>query len=288
MTLRIASTVFAVLFVLGATSGDVIGSTPEAKQTAEAIANAHGGTERWAKLSTLSIDRVHHMFRDEKPFAFRIIGEYSTHRVYQRWSDPAGEVVWDGERAWSNAWGFRGRFSERFTTSIGFFLANMPWLLLESDTEFVSLSRGGFSIPGDDRDYWLLEIEYEAEPVRKPKAIDATRDRFGIVVDPATFRIRAVVERRSYAGQLDYSGAPAEQDHFADIFVIESYVDNGGLLWPGEYSLYTLAGQKYGEGRFFNYETNVPLEESWFVPVTGAEGSDFDTTSSYLRAATAE
>ena len=250
----------------------------------ERVAAAHGGLDRWREVRSVSMEREHHFLRDEKPFLFRIVGEESTGRIFQQWHQPAGEVAWDGERAWSNDWGFAGRFSERFTTGIGYFLASLPLRMTDDDTELLSVTRQAGVIPGDTNEYVVAEIEYEAGPVRKPAAFDGRRDRFRLVIDPQTHRVAAVVEMRSYAGQLDISKAPAEQEHFEDIFVIESYAEAGGLVWPEAYALYTLDGRQYGKGRFFDYRVNVPFDEAWMQPRPGT--SRFDTTSSYRRVPT--
>jgi len=247
------------------------------------VAEAHGGVDRWNDLRSLSIGRRHHMFRDAEPFHFRIVGEYPTRRIYQDWEQPGGEVVWDGEQAWSNDWGFKGRFSERFTAAIGFYLANMPWYILDSEARLLSAESRPGIIPGSDKTYTVLEVEFEADPVRKPRGYQGIRDSFGIVIDVETYRIAGVIERRTYAGQLDMSGAAPEQTHFEDIFVIESTVSEGGLIWPGEYSLYTLSGTKYGEGIFHDYAVNVEFKDAWMQPANDAVTSSFDRTSSYRR-----
>jgi hypothetical protein len=259
-------------------------TNPSMTDVALLIAKAHGDVQRWQKLSTLSVKREHHMFRDETPFLFQIFGEYATQRIYQKWFQPGGEVVWDGERAWSNDWGFRGRFSERFTTSIGFHLANMPWLILDSDTRLLSMEERFGAVPNSNKIQLVLEVELEADPVRKPRGYDGPRDKFGIIVDPDTFLIQGIIERRSYAGQLDMAGASPDQESFADIFVIDSRAEAAGFIWPQQYSLFSMNGVKYGEGRFYDYEINVPFEDDWMRPVTGDEHhSSFDESSSYIR-----
>ncbi len=64
---------------------------------------AHGGAAPWRALKTISIDREHE-YADGTRFEFHIDAEYGTERNYQRWTKPAGEIVWDGERAWSANW----------------------------------------------------------------------------------------------------------------------------------------------------------------------------------------
>jgi hypothetical protein len=280
-----------LLVVLLCTAGNGAASTTtneDLRAIANRIAEAHGGVERWQQLATLSVDRVHHMLADEKPFRFQIIGELSTRRIYQPWLEPGGEVVWDGERAWSNEWGFVNRFSAKFTTSIGFYLVNLPWLILDPETKLLGAEFESDILPGSDKEYLVLDIELEADSVRKPRRYPGKRDQFRLVVDKDTYLIAAVVEFRSYAGQLDMSGAGPEQSNFADIFLIEGQTKAAGLIWPEQYSLYTLSGKKYGEGRFYNYVANVPFEEQWMEARTsGNSPSQFDNTSSYLRTAPA-
>ncbi|XOV90670.1 MAG: hypothetical protein ACFHX7_12495 [Pseudomonadota bacterium] len=255
----------------------------DSKVVANRLTEAHGGMENWLALNTVAIAREHRGVQGPTDFRFNILADYATQRIYERWEKPAGTVVWDGERAWSVDWPIAQRLTPRFVTSIGFFLVNMPWLVQNPQTRLLGVTRESGLPSNPEAMFVVLDIEFEAAPVRKPKGIVSPRDTFRLYIDPDTWLLAAVHQSRTHAGQLHNFGADASETAFVEIYVPTDSIEAEGLLWPGRYDIYAPTGVLTTRGRFFDYRFNVDIDEALFTPPKDAAGLVFDTSSSYQR-----
>jgi len=250
---------------------------------ADALTAAHGGMARWSRLCTVSVDREHQGVRTPAGvFLFHIDADFATRRMHQRWSEPAGELGWDGERAWSKDWPMAARLKPRFVMSIGFYLLNLPWLVQDPAVRLGTVSGDG-QLPGfPGKRFTVLEIDMEADTVRKPAWFRGPRDHFALYIDPANHRLQGVMQYRTHAGQLEAFGAGDGVDAFVELYEILSYVEHRGLLWPQDYQIYAASGVPTTHGRFFNYAFDEFIDELSFLPPRG-DGVVMDDSSSIYR-----
>jgi hypothetical protein len=248
-----------------------------AQSAVSAMVNAHGGIDAWRELKSIYVEREHLFAGSERPIRFSILGEYPSHRIFQSWLAPSGTLAWDGERAWSSDWALADRLMPRYVAAIGFYLVNMPWLAYQDATRLETRGCGG-RLPGHgDRQYLVIEADYEPDPVRKPAWYEGPRDSYELYIDPDSHRLSGVMQHWTYAGQLDTAGAPPSVEAISQLFV-----EVNGLIWPEAYSAYTPEGEVAAHGRFFDYDFSRPLDTKLlFADDTGSVKTD--NSSSYFR-----
>jgi hypothetical protein len=262
---------------------DVVAEVVESNPLQE-LMEAHGGLEKWKSLTTMSVDRLHRpTYLNVGELQFTIHAEYGLNRIYQVWSNPPGEVFWDGERAWSVGWPLAGRFSERFLMSSGFFIANFPWLAYVADAKIEEINDPVPLIDGSTApDGKVFRVFYEPDVVRKPPAYRGKRDSFDVYINAKTGRLLGIRMHRTYAGQIDTVSSP-ESDEIFESYVVYSETNIDGLVFPSDFSLYVADGKKVADGEFKNYRLNAQNFDDKF-PAALAEGAHLDATSSYIRA----
>lgn len=276
---RVLARFSAVVAAALLTGGAAWGSEPiSPEQVAERMLQAHGGVDAWAALHTFHVEREH-QFGDTAPIRFDILAEYRTERIYQEWTAPPGVVVWDGERGWSADWRLHDAIPPRYVAGIGFYLVNLPWFANSDEAKLISAQRRA-DLPGDGREFIVLRVEFEGDPVRKPRGHEGMRDYYDLYLDPETYRVAGVAQNRTYAAQLDKGGS--DRERIVEIFVPSSMVEAAGILWPHEYVVYDEEGVQIMSGRFFDYQLDLPFDEARMQPPAGSEVR-FDTTTSYLR-----
>jgi len=218
-----------ISFVLLAACGEVPGTAAESvcdsspQSILDSVVEAHGGTDRWRRLTSIFMEREHLFAGTEQPIRFSIHGEYPSHRIFQVWQSPEGKFAWDGERAWSSGWPLAEQLPPRYVAGIGFYLVNMPWLVQQ---EAVALRGEGCSgrLPGHgDKPFLVIVADYEPDPVRKPAWFDGPRDSYELYIDPESKRLSGVMQHWTYAGRLDAAGAPASVTSISQLFVPESF-----------------------------------------------------------------
>ena len=274
-----------VLVVCGACSGtadplpgDICDA--DAHAAVAAMVQAHGGMDGWQALDSIYVEREHLFTGSEKPIRFNIHGDYPSHRIHQTWQAPAGTLAWDGERAWSSDWPLAQQLMPRYVAGIGFYLINMPWLAHRDARNLESLGCSG-TLPGKGEHYYLvIAADYEPDPVRKPAWFTGSRDTYELYIDPVTHRLSAVMQHWTYAGRLDSARLPADVQAISQLFVPDTFVEVGGLLWPHTYRAFTPENDVAAQGRFFGYDLSRPFDEGALKP---PESVDWDTSSSYLR-----
>jgi len=255
---------------------------PSPREAANRLTEAHGGMAGWQNLKSVSIRREHKSMQGATDFHFNILAEYGTNRIYEHWEAPPGTVVWDGERAWSVDWPLAQRLSPRFVASIGFFLVNMPWMVQDPATRLISVIREAGPASLAHTTFIVLDVEFEADPVRKPNGLGAFRDHFRLFIDPETYLLAAVHQTRTHAGQLDNFGAGPDET-FDEIYIPTNYIQINELMWPERYEIYSPGGELKTRGRFFDYSFDVEVDRALFIPPYGDPGLIFDNTSSYQR-----
>jgi hypothetical protein len=254
----------------------------DARAALATMVDAHGGREAWQGLTSIYVEREHLFAGTEHPIRFNIHGELPSHRLYQEWQAPPGALAWDGERAWSRDWALAKTLPPRYVASIGFYLVNMPWLVLEEAPELQSLGCSG-TLPGhDDRRYLVIAAAYEPDPVRKPAWYDGPRDHYELYIDPESHRLSGVMQHWTYAGRLDTADLPPTTHEITQLFVPETYVEANGLLWPHEYAAYSPDGALAARGRFFDYDFSRPLDAALLFPGDSGQITP-DDSSSYHR-----
>lgn len=246
-----------------------------------AVAEAHGGTDAWRRLTSIYVEREHLFAGTDRPIRFNIHGEYPSHRIFQTWQAPSGTLAWDGERAWSSGWPLADQLMPRYVAAIGFYLVNMPWLVEQDGAALESRGCNG-RLPGDDRDFLVIVAHYEPDPVRKPAWYEGPRDSYELYIDPGSHLLSGVMQHWTYSGRLDAAGAPPTVEAISQLFVPETFVEVNGLLWPEEYSAYTPEGELAARGRFFDYDFSRPFDARLLFP----EDTTLlrpDISSSYFR-----
>lgn len=252
----------------------------DADAAVAAMVDAHGGTNAWRELDSMYVEREHFFAGREEPIRFSIHAEYPSHRMVQAWQAPAGTLAWDGERAWSSQWPLAQQLMPRYVAGIGFYLVNMPWLAKHDARRLESLGCTG-TLPGKGaRRYLVIVADYEPEPVRKPAWFGGRRDTYELYIDPESHRLSGVMQHWTYAGRLDSARLPADVTAISQLFVPDTFVEAGGLLWPHTYKAFTPEHDIAAEGRFFDYDLARPFDETRLQPPAAA---DWDTSSSYLR-----
>ena len=245
-----------------------------------AMVEAHGGMDAWQALDSIYVEREHLFSGNEQPIRFNIHGELPSHRIHQAWQAPAGTLAWDGERAWSSEWPLAQQLMPRYVAGIGFYLINMPWLAHRDARALETLGCSG-TLPGKgERNYLVIAVDYEPDPVRKPAWFTGPRDTYELFIDPDTHRLSAVMQHWTYAGRLDSAGLPATAQSISQLFVPDTFVEVGGLLWPHTYKAFTPENEVAAEGRFFDYDLSRPFDERVLLP---PDPVDWDTSSSYYR-----
>jgi len=260
-------------------------TSAKASETPRSIAakvlQAHGGRDAWNALQTIYIAREHHLSGQPRAWDYAIYADYKTERLYMDWNYPAGLLVWDGERAWSVDWGPAEFILPRFAMGIGFFAINLPYFMNSVDADLVSLEKRIGQAPGDDKEYWVLGVEFEGQSARKPVKVATPRDLTEVYIDPETFLIAGTHFNWSYAEQLDIRGQG--ETAFFQNYVVEDYVEHRGIKWPSHYVIYDREGNITTRGRYFDYAFDIPLDETMFI---AGENAKFDNSSSYQRRAT--
>ena len=252
----------------------------DAATAVAAMVETHGGMAAWQDLDSIFVEREHFFAGRDEPIRFNIHGEYPSHRIFQSWQAPAGTLAWDGERAWSSEWPLAEQLMPRYVAGIGFYLMNMPWLAHRDAHHLEVLGCDG-TLPGKgDRNYLVIAAHYEPDPVRKPAWFAGPRDSYELYIDPDTHRLSGVMQHWTYAGRLGSARLPANVQAISQLFVPDTFVEVGGLLWPHTYKAFTTEHEVAAEGRFFDYDLARPFDESKLLPPTSV---DWDTSSSYIR-----
>jgi hypothetical protein len=231
---------------------------------AKQLAAAHGGLDKWSRLRTFYVDRVHQgvTYGDpNRPFEFNITADYRTRRIYQTWFYPDAKLAWNGEIAWADR--PSGGRPPRAIMSTGFFIANLPWLTFD---EHASLGEVGCRIgivPGvrDTDEFWTLEVNYEADVVRKPTDYVGPRDRWLFLIEPDSGRLAGAEYYRTWGGDLDGMGFGPAVSEYLTVYVPQTFIEADGLLWPNRFSTFALDGTNSAYGEFKNYAFDVPFDE---------------------------
>lgn len=211
----------ASLFPAAAPAAD---GPPESLALIEAMAEAHGGLERWAGAPTVAFTDEFRPGEAASGPQSRVTVEQGPRRAYLDIVGTEMRMAWDGERAWSENWELP--MPPRFLALLDYYFLNLPWLASDPGVNLSKVGQG--QIPGDAADYRTVKMTFD------PGTGDTPDDYYILYVDPETDRLKAteyIVTYRAVLGEGEESTTP-------HLLVYDEWTEVGGLTVPTHYTIY--------------------------------------------------
>jgi hypothetical protein len=165
--------------------------------------------------------------------------EMSSRRAYLDFPNMDGQIVWDGEKAWSVNW--KGRTPPRFLALLSFYFVGLPWLMADPGVH-LSEPRTG-TLPDDPTEYITVKMTFPD-------------DYYLLFIDPSTHLLKATEFTVTYADVL----AP-DEEFKKDLGIFETYGEFEGLKVPTRFPIY-VDGELAGTYEWREVSFSQPFDDS--------------------------
>jgi hypothetical protein len=272
LVLRSLTFLCLVLLLSGCSSAGPEAMPPPAAADKEIVARmieAHGGLAKWRASPTVSFTDSFTRAGEPSGEDSQVTVEQRTRRAYLDFPQAGAQIVWDGEKAWSQNW--KAGPPPRFVALLSYYFLNLPWLAADPG---VNLSAPGRGRLGDDpTEYLTVKMTFA------PGVGDTPDDYYLLFIDPKTYRLRGSEFTVTYAALL-----PPDVKEIKEFIVFDDFTHVDGLLVPGTGVIYKEDGALAGTFRWREVSFSKPFDEARMQKPAGAV---IDTSNATLPSETA-
>lgn len=237
----------ALVVAAGAASGS---DSPQARQIARRMIDAHGGMAKWKSAPTVSFEDTW-----EGEAASHTVVEQGSRRAYIDIPTTGARSSWDGERAWSENW--KSGAPPRFMALLNYYFVNLPWLT--EDPGVVLEPPGRAKLAKDPVEYVTIRMTFEAGTGDTPD------DYYLLYIHPETHRLHACEYIVTYKAILP-PGMKATPPH---LLIYDDWTTIEGLTVPAHFTIYD--GDKvYAACKLENWSFRKPFDTARMQMPAGA------------------